>query len=200
MLQIVKRKQGFSLIETLTYIFIFSLISLVVSELILMIYRTKSYTFQQAEAIAQAQKGINVMTKEIREARTGEDGSYLIEEANDYQFIFYSDIDKDGKVERVRYFLDGSDFKKGVTEPTSWPPEYLPENEEVYVLTSYVRNTPPIFRYYDADLNELPPPARLKDTKLMKLTLVINVNPNRPPQDFTLETMVQLRNINEQAQ
>jgi hypothetical protein len=191
---------GFTLIEALTYIFIFSLLSLVISGLIVTIYKTKSYTFQQAEAIAQARKGIDVMCKEIREAKSGEDGSYLIEEAEDYQFVFYSDIDKDGKTERVRYFLDGSDFKKGVTKATGWPPQYLPENEEIYVLTSYVRNRPPIFKYYDADLNELPSPARLKDTKLMKLTLVVNVNPNRSPQDFVLETVVQLRNINEQAQ
>ena len=38
-------------------------------------------------------------------------------------------------------------------------------------------------------------PARLVDTKLMKVYLVVNVNPNRPPNEFELESFVQLRNL-----
>lgn len=188
--------KGITLIETIITIVIFSLIMGVVSGFVIMGYRTQGYTWQQSQAIDEARKGIEIMVKEIREAREGDDGSYIIEKAQDYEFIFYSDIDKDQAVERVRYFIDGTDFKKGVTEPTGWPVSYLPANEDIYVLSQYVRNQPPIFHYYDGDDNEIIGlPARLKDTKLMKLYLVINVNPNRPPQDFVLESAVQIRNL-----
>lgn len=187
--------KGFTLIETIITIVIFALLIGVVSGFVVLAYRTQSYSFQQSMAIGEARKGIETMVKEIREARGGDDGSYIIEKAKDYEFIFYSDIDKDEATERVRYFVEGTDFKKGVINPTGWPISYPSENEEIFVLSSYVRNLPPIFRYFDGHSLELSVPARLKDTKLMRVHLVINVNPNRPPQDFVLESDVQIRNL-----
>lgn len=90
-------------------------------------------------------------------------------------------------------------FKKGVIEPTGQPVQYPLDQESVSVLSSYVRNAPPIFKYYDKDGNELSElPARLQDTKLMKVYLVINVNPSRAPDDLELESYVQVRNLKEE--
>ena len=328
----LKKQKGFTIIETSVVIFIFVALMGAVFGSILMLYRIHSYTWQQSVAIDEARRGIKVMVREIREATTGEDGSYPIEKAEDKEFIFYSDIDKDGEVERVRYFLgvvnsgeetkncvtfakggtcnvDFSDFlqgalssaklkvsvegdfarnqenveifidenylgkicgsqcsdcaddwegtatfdiseqavdgyislladsswqvdpicdwqepnhsmkvkfelsweeeitenihqfKKGVTNPTSFPPEYPLDQEEVSIITSYVRNSPPIFEYFyfDKDENELRKieeyPARLSYTQLMKVYLVVNINPNRSPQNFELESCVQIRNL-----
>jgi len=188
-------KQGFTLIETIITIVIFALMMGVVSGFIVMAYRTQSYTWQQSIAISEARKGVETMVKEIREARPGDDGSYIIEKAEDFQFIFYSDIDKDLAVERVRYFIEGTDFKKGVIDPTGWPIQYPLENEEIFTLSQYVRNQPPIFKYFGGDGIELSPPARLKDTKLMEVYLIIDVNPVRTPQAFTLKSSVQIRNL-----
>ncbi|MCX6760927.1 MAG: type II secretion system protein, partial [Candidatus Nealsonbacteria bacterium] len=92
--------KGFTLPETITTIFIFALIMGVTSSLIVFGYRIYSHSWEQATAVDEARKGIEVMTKEIREARTGEDGSYPLEKADDKQVIFYSDIDGDNKTER----------------------------------------------------------------------------------------------------
>jgi type II secretory pathway pseudopilin PulG len=192
---------GFTLTEALITIAIFILVTGGVFEFVLGGYKAYYYTFQQTQAISEARNGVETMIKEIREARPGDDGSYIIEKAEDYEFVFYSDIDKDGDTERVRYFIDGSDFKKGVIEPTGFPPVYItdPQDpdfaEKIFILSKYVRNQPPIFHYFDGNLQELSPPARLKDTKLMRVYLVVNVDPNRPPQDFVLESDVQLRNL-----
>lgn len=186
--------KGFTLIESLVTVAIFVLALGATVGLVLGLYRSQGYTFQQAQAIEEARNGIEIMVKEIREARGGDDGSYIIERADDFEFIFYSDIDKDGDTERVRYFVEGTDFRKGVIEPSGFPLEYTGE-EKISILSKYVRNQPPIFHYFDGDLQELPAPARLKDTKLMRVYLVVNVDPNRPPQDFVLESDVQLRNL-----
>lgn len=320
-------KSAFTLIEALINIVVFTLTLGAVMGGIWMLYRTQSYTFQQSAAIDEARRGIETMVKEIREAKQGDDGSYPIEFAGDNEFIFYSDIDKDGETERVRYFLgntnsgtqiqecvtfvrggvcnvtfsdflsgqlqsaqvkvsvegdfgasdeyadiiadgvnlgricqtgcydcagawqgtvmfdvtslavDGSiqfivdassrvdnvcnwqepnhamkarfefswierlptgssEFKKGVINPTPPPVMYSQDQEMVTVLSSYVRNSPPIFHYYDQNGQELTDlPIRLKDTKLMKIYLVVNVDPDRPPQNFELESQVQLRNL-----
>ncbi len=187
--------KGFTLLEVIIAIFIFILAMAGIFEATFYLYRANSYVIQQSSAIGQARKGIETMVKEIREARNGDDGSYIIEEAQDFEFIFYSDINGDGKTERVRYFLDGTDLKKGVIEPEGWPVRYPQNKEVITTISSYVRNQPPIFRYYDGNGNELPAPSRLTDTKTMEVNLVINVDPNRTPQDFNLRSKVNIRNL-----
>ena len=194
--------RGFSLIEVIVTVFIFTLTLGAVTGFIIYFYRSYSYNFEQIQAINEARKGIETMVKEIREARYGDDGSYPLEEAGDFQFIFYSDIDRDDLTERVRYFLEGTDFKKGVVEPSGDPPQYILADENVSILSSYVRNTSqPIFTYYNGDWptdtinNPLPTLARLTETKLMHVYLKVNIDPNRPPDDFELESDAQIRNL-----
>ncbi|MDP2926711.1 MAG: hypothetical protein Q8N65_01055 [bacterium] len=319
--------KGFTIVETLVAIVVFTLASGALMSFIVLSYRIYGYTYEQSVAIDEARKGVETMTREIRQAKQGDDGSYPIEKAEDKEFIFYSDIDNDGKTERVRYFLgevssgsstkecvvfskggscsvsfsnflqgtiktaqvqvsvegdlgasneyaeifaDGQklgnlcqtqcsdcastwqgtmtydvtsqatdnslqfladatnqvdpvcswqnpnhalkarfilswteeltglshEFKKGVTEPVGVPPTYPLGQEEVKNLSYYVRNAPPIFEYFDVNNNKIIIyPARLKDTKLMKVYLIINANPDRPPADFELESFVELRNL-----
>lgn len=194
--------RGFSLIEVIVTIFIFTLTLTAVTGFIIYLYRAYSYSFEQIQAINEARKGIETMVKEIREAEYGDDGSYPLKEAGDFQFIFYSDIDRDESVERVRYFLDGTDFKKGIIEPSSDPPQYVLTDETVSILSFYVRNTSEsIFTYYNGDWptdsvnNPLPTLTRLTDTKLMHVYLKINIDPDRPPDNFELESDTQIRNL-----
>jgi len=313
-------KKSFTLIETIITIFIFFVLMLAVSEIILILYKTYSYSFQQAMAVSEAKRGIETMVKEIRSAREGENGAYPIEYAGDKEFIFYSDIDHDGRIERVRYFLgeiestiltkecqsslkggsctvsfsnflkgtlksatvkisvdgdlgasteyvdiyldnqylgrlcqsgckdcvkgwqgtqtfnilnfaqdnslsfaafassqvdpscpysikvqfevsltqeiQGTQLKKGVIKPVGSPATYPLDEEMVSVISSYVRNSPPIFEYFDEKNNKIEDtPARLKNTKVMKVFLVINVDPNKPPTEYQLQSFVNLRNL-----
>ena len=322
----MKNQRGFTLVETMVTIFIMVVITGIVFGSIAFLYRTQSFAWEQSVAVDEARRGVKTMVREIREARTGDDGSYPIEKADDKEFIFYADIDKDGVTERVRYFIgtvgsgvqdqecvvfnDGGfcnilfsnffngnlisaqikvsvegdfgwnnkeyaeisvdgvylsnicrngcadcpgtwqgdiisditdqasdnylnilidadndvdnicdwidpnhamkakveliweeenpdlahQFMKGVTDPVDGL--YLEENEVVSIISSYVRNAPPIFEYYDAEgeiITEYP--ARLSDTKLMKLHLIVNVDPDRAPDDLELKSYVQLRNL-----
>lgn len=195
--------KSFSLIETIITIFIFVLSLTLLTSFIINIYRAYNYNFEQIQAINEARKGIETMVKEIREARYGDDGSYPIKEAGDFQFIFYSDIDRDTVTERVRYFLQGSNFEKGIIEPSGDPPQYVLADETITVLSANVRDSVPgpIFTYYNGDWptdtvnNPLATLTRLTETKLMHVYLKVNVNPNRPPDDFELESDVQIRNL-----
>lgn len=195
--------KGFTLIETIVVILIFSLAMGAIAGLVVMLYRTHSYTREQSLAIDEARKGIEIMVREIRGAETGEDGAYQIWQTENFEFGFYSDVDRDGEAEKVRYFLDGTDFKKGVIEPVGIPATYPTSTESITTITQYVRNlvatstctATTTFRYFDKNGDELPPPARKKATKLMEVCLVININPNRPPQNFELKSRVELRNL-----
>jgi prepilin-type N-terminal cleavage/methylation domain-containing protein len=323
-----KQKNGFTLIETLVAIFVFALIMTLISGFIIFSYRTYGYINEQARAVDEARRGIETMIRDARGAKPGENGAYPIERADDKQFIFYSDIDNDGKTERVRYFLGtvsagnstqectissqggtcsvnfggfligelksaqirisatgdfdnsseyyavsadgislsnnicstncdhcsedwqgatvydvtsqasdgsivfladannsvhkqcpepsriyamkvkfelswseevigaGNELKKGIIEPMGDPAEYPLEQESINMVTSYIRNDPPIFKYYDENGEEiLQLPTRLGNTKIMKVHLIINIDPNRSPNEFELESYVQLRNL-----
>ncbi len=331
--------KGFTLIETLIAIAIFGLLAGALFGLIPALYKINSYAWNQAYAINEARRGVKVMIREIREARTGGDGSYPIEKAEDGEFIFFSDINSDDKVERVRYFLGGisdreetkecvtyvnggacsvffsdfyegtleqaqiqvsvegdfgwikeysdisvdgfdlgrlcrdngecndcpgfwqgtasfditnqaqdnflqltanssghvghycnwqepshsmkvrfilswtetassqeTEFKKGVIEPVGNPPVYPKDQEKITTLSRYVQNnidSPQkyVFKYFDINGNEIIEyPARAEETHLMQIFLIINVEPNRDPEDYTLESKVQLRNLKLEAQ
>jgi hypothetical protein len=196
-------EKGTSIIEAIVLIFVFAMAMTVLSIFIINTYRAYNFNLQQVVAINESRRGIETMVKEIREATWGEDGSYPIVEAGDDHFIFFSDIDQDTAVERVRYFLDGTSLKKEVLKPTGDPPQYVPGSETVLTLSTYVRNSGsiPVFKYYNGDWpqdtvnNPLPTLTRLTDTKLMHIYIVINVDPARPPDDFILESDTQIRNL-----
>jgi hypothetical protein len=325
---ILQKQKALTLIETILSIFIFSLLIFTVNRFIIFSYGTHGYEKEQAQAVYEARRGVDQMAKDIRAATVAEDGSYPIERADDKQFVFYSDIDSDGRVEKVRYFLGtitagsqtqecetanrggtcsvsffnfstgdlksaqvrfsvdgdfdsgseyaeiladgmsldddicetgcihcagvwqgsnvfdvtsraldnsiqftsdssydvqkqcpsanpsfamkarfelswaeeviglGNELKKGIIEPVGDPVTYPPENEKVTTVTTYVRNDPPIFKYYDAAGNEITQiPARLNDTKVIKVFLVINIDPNRLPDEFQLQQAIELRNL-----
>lgn len=201
-----KKSAGLTLIETIVLIAVFTLAMSFISAMIAAAYRSYGYIFQQASAINEARQGIEAMVREIRQARAGDDGSYPLVQAGDYQLIFFSDIDRDNLVEKVRYFLSGTDLKKGAIKPSGDPPQYLSGDEIITTLSRSVRNAlvapnVPIFIYYnggwpgDTINNPLPTLTRLTDTKLMHVDLIINIDPNRPPDNYELQSDAQIRNL-----
>lgn len=326
--------RGFTLTETIVAIAIFALAMAGAAGAIAAAYQSQNINRKQAIAIEEARRGIKTMVKEVREAASGEDGSYPIEKAGDKELIFYSDVDQDLSVEKVRYFLGsaGSDsvtkecvsykdggscsvnysnflkgsltdaevqvsvegdlgisffqeecveifadgtslgtvcknqchdcagswegvtnfditnlasdnniqfeaqatggvdsfcdwkhpnhsirakfvlswtenipqgkgeLKKTVTNYSNNPPGYN-GTSTTEIVSSYVRNSPPIFKYYyfDENNNKLVQiedyPARLNDTELMKVYLVVDVNPGKKPEAFELSSYSELRNL-----
>jgi len=323
--------RGVTLIETMVSILTMIIVVSFIFGAIVNFYQTRSYSWDLALAVNEARLGIKTMTGEIREAQTGDNGAYPIELASDKEFIFYGDIDKDGAVERVRYFIgtpgtqeleqdclsysdggscsvtfsdfytgnlvsasleiflegdlgwDGTEYgavmvdgdpvgnvcysgctdcaavwqdntvidvteaaadnyldvlidatssvgafcdwqepnhsikarvelswteeteitdhelKKGTIDPDGSPLTYNSENEEVSIISSYIRNGPVIFEYFDENGDQIiESPARLSDTKAMRIYLVVNVNEDYAPDDVEIESYVQLRNLKDE--
>ena len=64
---------------------------------------------------------IKTMITELRKTQNSATGGYPIELASTSEIAFFSDIDSNGNVEKVRYFLSGNRLRKGVTPPTGSP-------------------------------------------------------------------------------
>jgi len=191
----LKKNKGLTLIETMTAIVIFTITIGGLMSIIFYLYKTHGYVFQQAMAVTEARKGVSIMVKELREAKTGEDGSYVIEKAEPSEIVFYSDIDKDGEIERVRYYLQGTNLMKEIINPEGLPAQYSSVPEERF-LSRYIGETsPPIFTYLGEDGEILGISIRKKDTKMVEIYLQVEVPNGRFSVKYVLESTVKFRNL-----
>jgi len=163
-------------------------------------WQMQTFISEQSQAISEAQEGAELFTKELRESTAADTGAYSIVQAEENSLTFYSDIDADIATERVHYFLDGTNFIRGVLEPSGDPLTYSGTETETIISASVVNDSDtPIFTYYDENYpsttTPLTYPADVTSITLAKIDLEVNVNPERVPDTFTLETFVQLRNL-----
>ena len=113
-----RNQAGFTFVEVIMASFISAM--LVIGAALLWYYFTSSYSFsfELSQALELAQSNVNTMVRELREAQIGESGEYPLATAYDDELVFHGDIDNDGLVERVRYYLVGSTLTKQVFNVT----------------------------------------------------------------------------------
>jgi len=196
-----KYQNGFTLIEALVGASLTLLIGAGIVGLIIILGQNRVGVFENYVNVEAANNNVTTITREIRNARPGDNGAYTLSVAEDQEFVFYSDIDFDGLTERVRYTLKETDLEKGVTKPSGFPIIYNSEDEKVRLVAQDIRNgSDPIFYYFNGDWpqdttnNPLPTPTRLSETKLMQIHLRIG-GTDDPDNDFVLESYVQLRSL-----
>jgi prepilin-type N-terminal cleavage/methylation domain-containing protein len=109
---------GFTFLEVIIASFISAI--LVAGAALLWYYFTSSYSFsfELSQALELAQSNVNTMIRELREAQIGESGEYPLATAYDDEIVFHGDVDNDGLVERVRYYLVGTTLTKQVFNVT----------------------------------------------------------------------------------
>ncbi|MBT4277664.1 hypothetical protein HOD96_02880 [Candidatus Falkowbacteria bacterium] len=196
-IKILKCRSGFSLIEIFFVISITVLVAFGVGTFIMQGFKATHFGSEQEMAVSSARKLTPTMVSEIREATQSDRGDYVLDDVEDQNFSFYSDVDSDENVEKIRYFLDNTTFKKGITEATGTPSEYLPENEIVTDVSYFMNNeAEPVFTYYDVDNNLIADPVTNKnDIRLIHISLKINVTPTIAPNDYYVEMDAQIRNL-----
>jgi prepilin-type N-terminal cleavage/methylation domain-containing protein len=198
------KKTGFTLIEAMIALAIFIFALGAVSGFLIYSYRAQKFSLAQALVTESARQGVKQLTKELREAIQSDSGQYLLESAQDFEVIFYSDIDQDDQVERIRYFLENEQLKKGVINPSGQPIDYSGP-EQVKTISSYLKNTSstPLFYFYDQTYagqeTDLPldspvPGDILDEISLVGIKMAIDVNPGRAPEILNIESKIQLRN------
>ncbi len=197
-----KNQKGVSLIEAMISLAVFSMALAMLYIFYVQGSEIDRYSSEQYQAVESARRGLKTMVKELREASAGDDGSYILASADDQEIVFFSDVDADLATERIRYFLEDNYLKKGTVEPTGDPIEYPEAQEQIIIVSEYVRNdTAPIFTYYNGDYpgddinNPLPTPTRLIETKLINVYLKVNVNPETAPENIEIQSDVQIRNL-----
>lgn len=186
-------KTGFTLIEV---IIAASFVALIVVILTYIGFNLTSFNInfmKSFEPQFELQYTIQVMIKEIRSMSQSSVGSYPISQASSSIFVFYSDVDADGAVERFKYFVSGNVLKKGILIPTGNPFTYNEANEEIFdVLHNLKVGTSSVFSYYDMNYSgseaPLPFPINIPDVKLIKAQFTVT----KPDGTATTSSIIEL--------
>lgn len=188
----VNKNKGFTLLEITVVMSIFILIFILGSNFIITVLQSTRFTSDQGEAITQARRAIDNISKDVREASRSERGDYPISYMADQNFMWYGDINNDGSAEKINYMVDSSELLRVVTAPGA-SDNYPDSEKSTTTIAHYINNqSEAIFKYYDADNNET---AVINEVRLISVILKINVTPLVAPNDYYVETDIQLRNL-----
>ncbi len=186
--------------EILVAISIFIMIMIVVGKFVGDIFHYEDVFSGGLSAYDEARKVLQPVASEIRSASPSSLGSYAVESTGANSFVFFADINGDGLKERVRYYLSGDILMKGIIIPSGSPMQYLSNTETTSeIVHGVVNGSTPIFTYYDSNYNgntsPLVSPFSVQNVRLVKITLMVDENINKPPSSVMVTTQVVIRNI-----
>lgn len=190
-----------TLMELLVTIAILSLVTAAIMGLIQSFYRDNNYLIEETVALANARGGVSDAIRAIREASYGDDGSYPIASAGTSTMTLYADLDQDDAVERVQYSLIGGVLYRAVANAVGSPPVYTLSTQSTTTIATDVRNsaTTPLFTYFDSSGIQLSTTTpNIGAITSVQIQLMVDLNPNRAPNVFTLIQSATLRNLQKQ--
>lgn len=181
------QKKGFTLIEILVAMAITAIIVLIVNNFLITGFRSASFNQELEDAVENARKAMDTMIVEIRGMNNLQQGNPILQISTS-TLIFYSDINKDGLIERVKYYISGNDLKRDFVKPP-----YSSSPTTTAVLASYLNNySDPVFNYYDSNGATT---TDINNITLINILLKIDVNPERSPKTYNIQSDIQIRNL-----
>ncbi len=194
-------RNGISIVEIIFGVAIAASILFVISSLSGNLNILQNFLNQKLQSRQDVDQAFQIMTTEIRSAGQSSVGAYPIDTANTSTLIFYSDIDKDGLFERVRYFLNTSTIQKGVVKPAGNPLIYATSTEIVTTaVTNVVRTTSTVlFSYYDSNYTGVEPPMiyplAVSAIRVVKFAAFLDINASTTPKPEYFSGSVLMRNV-----
>lgn len=196
--------RGMSLIEMIVALSIMTIGMAGFSMLYINSWNSNKFIIETGNAASIASRGVSRTVAELRKIRQADNGDYPIESGDDFDVKVYIDIDGDGATERVHYYLQGTSLYEGVSEPIAGLPITYPVGDDTTrVLANSIINsaTDPVFSYYNNDYpsdtvnNPLATPVDVADIRMIKIRLMVNIDPNHAPNFINVESFAQLRNL-----
>lgn len=198
---------GFTIAELVVTIAIVGVVMVVITKFQSDVFSFNRIFYSSFTSADQAQKLLRPMTAEIRSASQSSIGAYPLDSFAANDFAFYSDIDNDGKKDRVRYYVSGTTMYKEVIAPTGTPAVYNTANKKTSTFMTGVRNLSDgisTFRYYSsaytggASGEVVPGTGNIQDIRLVKVTVRIDADPSKPPAAVDITSQVSIRNLKQQ--
>lgn len=190
-------QRGFTLLEGLVWVATFSFVITGIAMALLFFYRSSNITFQESIAVTSAQQSIDRMMRVIREAAYASNGAYPIVSLAENDLVFYADVDDDSAIERIHYYLSGTELMQGTLDPSGDPPAYT-GTEVVTTISTNVRNlaeSTPLFTFYNASGTVMADLAEVDELRFVNAAVVVDVDTTRLPDALTIRSSAALRNL-----
>ena len=195
------KQAGFTLVELVVALFIFSLIAYGIIFLTSNIFTAATGQTSLLADTDQARKLAFQIVNELRNATYGSDGGYPLNTAQDQQIVFYTNVDTDVNPERVRYYVQNSKLYRGVSE---WNGSaYDVAHEQVVLVQNDLGvGTNPVFYYYadtytgSSSQASLVQPVSIAQVKYIKINLqLVNVAGANKTNTYTVSSSASFRNL-----
>ena len=197
----MKKQKGVTLIELLVVMVITVILGTATLGLQYILSQNRQVAIENFQEVEAANVSMNTLVRELRTAQPSQSGTYPLALAQANELIFYSDIDYDGLIERVRYTLSNTILTKGVIDPVGQPVSYPIANEKAKTVTDLIQQSTPLFTYYNGDWpadttnNPLSSTPSLSEVKLVKIHMEINTDSSEDNKDYTLESFAAIRRL-----
>jgi type II secretory pathway pseudopilin PulG len=193
-----KKIKGMTFIEVVVTLAIMVASIGIFTLLFLRSWQTHEFAFSVAQMQVETTQALQGMIDAIRNARQADSGAFPLALVNDRELVFYTNIDGDDEIERVRYVLSGQRIMKEVRNPTNdVPPQYPSGYETSSTLLLGVRNevSQPLFRYYDNTNTELSGSFSVNDVAMVSVHIFFDEDEDNPPDSMEIGSFASIRNL-----
>jgi len=196
----MNKRSGITFLEIIISVALTSIIVVVLSRFSGTVSSIGKVINQRLQVQQDLEQTLQTIVTEIRSAGPSASGGYALESAASSSFIFYSDVERDGAMERVRYFFGTSTLTKGVTEPTtSTPPVYVTSTESTKIIIGNAIVASSSFAYFGASATStilpLTSPIDITAVRFVKVTITADVSTSSAPRPITFSNTVTIRNL-----
>lgn len=214
---------GMTLIELMIVTALLSVVIVATMGFLVSSQRSERTVREATRQQAEARVALDALTRTARGATYPQGYTYndssIVAAADKFEVSYYSDIDGDGLVDKVRYYLDTSSgelrLESFAPNCSASPCTYPSTPTRTRVVVDNVRNADmsscgqpagsqaPVFRFYKAQrgtgtLTEIATPTaiydQLVDISFFKVNLALDITPGRSPVCQDVTTSVNIRN------
>lgn len=141
--------KGFTILEIIFSLLVMVFITIALFLVIINLANFNTYFTFGLGSYRDTQLTLTEIKKELTSAQNSNLGGYLLEETSSTKLTFYSDIDQDGLVERIDYFVENEQLKKSIITPTGNPLVYDLNQAKIRIAVNNLVSNQNIFSYFD---------------------------------------------------
>ena len=191
-------RKGFSIVEIIISIGVVAALIFVMGRFSNTISVLDKIINQKLQVGSDIVSSLQNFVTDVRSMSPSGAGGFAIESAASSSFVFYSDWDRDGTTERLRYFFVSSTLSKGIIEPTGNPPVYASSTEKVIIAIPDVVVGSSSFQYFDsASTGSIPLSSPIDPTAvhMMKIFITADISSSTSPKPESFSEIITVRNL-----